>query len=144
MAHFKWMHFACPGDRSDIMVRQIKKRRTCVCVGGGGGAGGTFIYIYIFPPFESFSLFPFCLSPGFFFPFNDLQGHILCIQFQIEPYWGKKHTSEHRFNARTRVWNTPLKSSCTRLLKFTRKTPTLKHSHTQPCVCVCVSVRWRT
>lgn len=67
------------------------------------------------------------LSLTWLFPFNDLQDTYCVFSFRLN-FIGKKHTSEHRFNARTRVWNTPLKSSCTRLLKFTRKT---QHSNTE-------------
>lgn len=86
--------------------------------------------------FSLSNLFPLNLSPGSF--------HLMICRTHIVysvldwTLLEKKHTSEHRFNARTRVWNTPLKSSCTRLLKFTRKTQhsnteTLLHASVCPC-----------
>ena len=108
---------------------------------GGGGRreeeGGRFEAIsFFFSPFPyfilshsvfflSFYLFPLYLSPGSFH-LMICRTHIVYSVFRLN-FIGKKHTSEHRFNARTRVWNTPLKSSCTGLLKFTRKTRHSKH-----------------
>lgn len=59
------------------------------------------------------------LSPGFF--------HLMICRTRIVysvSDWTllekkeKTHTSEHRFNARTRVWNTLLKSTCTGFVKI--------------------------
>lgn len=124
----------------------------------GGGNGGHFkSNMYFFSPHISFYLKAFLSSLSFYpslaslsltwlLPFNDLQDTYCVFSFRLN-FIGKKHTSEHRFNARTRVWNTPLKSSCTRLLKFTRKT---RHSNTETlaheraCVWARVSVRRHT
>lgn len=102
--------------------------------GPGAGAGAFWSRIQPPPPLIlsqailalCFYLFPLHFS--WLFPFNDLRDTYCVFSLQIELYWKEKHTSEHRFNASTRLWNTPLKSSCTRLLKFTRKTP--KHRNT--------------
>lgn len=120
-----------------------------------GGMGGSILSFFFFflshiwfylKAFLSLSLsihlFPLYLSPGSFH-LMICRTHIVYSVFD----WTlleKKHTSEHRFNARTRVWNTPLKSSCTRLLKFTRKTWTLEHWNTLARECVCVSVHEHT
>lgn len=126
---------------------KIKKR-------GMGGSILSFFFFSFFPISDfiskrfslslslSIHLFPLYLSPGSFH-LMICRTHIVYSVFD----WTlleKKHTSEHRFNARTRVWNTPLKSSCTRLLKFTRKTWTLEHWNTLARECVCVSVHEHT
>ena len=136
---FHYFTSACRGDRIDIMVRQNKKKR-------GRGMGGRreeeegeegvlrqYLFFFLFPYFIlshsvfflSFYLFPLYLSPGSFH-LMICRTHIVYSVFRLN-FIGKKHTSEHRFNARTRVWNTPQKSSCTGLLKFTRKTRHSKH-----------------
>ena len=94
---------------------------------------GNIFFFFLFPYFIlshsvfflSFYLFPLYLSPGSFH-LMICRTHIVYSVFRLN-FIGKKHTSEHRFNARTRVWNTPQKSSCTGLLKFTRKTRHSKH-----------------
>lgn len=65
-------------------------------------------------------LFSLSLSLTRLFPFNDLQDTYCIFSFRLN-FIGKKkktHTSEHRFNARTRVWNTLLKSTCTGFVKI--------------------------
>lgn len=123
--------------------------------GRRGGEGGGILRQYLFF-FHTCNIISHFISQRFFslflstsslsisltwlFPFNDLQDTYCVFSFRLN-FIGKKHTSEHRFNARTRVWNTPLKSSCTRLLKFTRKT---RHSNTETLSRTQVCVRART
>lgn len=129
---------------STLWSDKIREGRRGGRKGGGAFWGNIFFFLHL-QHYISFYLAAFLslilslssLSLTWLFPFNDLQDTYCVFSFRLN-FIGKKHTSEHRFNARTRVWNTPLKSSCTRLLKFTRKTrrlntETLLHASVCPC-----------
>lgn len=79
------------------------------------------------------------LSLTWLFPFNDLRDTYCVFSFRLN-FIGKKHTSEHRFDARTRVWNTPLKIQLHKAVKIHEKDSTLEHWHTLAPECVSVHV----
>lgn len=77
------------------------------------------------------------LSLTWLFPFNDLRDTYCVFSFRLN-FIGKKHTSEHRFDARTRVWNTPLKIQLHKAVKIHKKDSTLEHWNTLAPECVSV------
>lgn len=132
-SHVSLLHFCMSRrQKSTLWSDEIRKRGGGrVCEGGGGRGGGLFwgnIFFFFFS--STCSIISHFISPRSFLSFDLLSSssfHLMICRTHIVysvldwTLLEKKHTSEHRFNARTRVWNTPLKSSCTGAVKIHQK-----------------------